>query len=202
MDNLHLFALINAGPGLAGFRLAVAVVLAEWLIYSVPLVMVIAWVRGDRAVRWALLHLLLAALVSLCVAQVVAHLWPQPRPFALHLGTQYLEHGNDPGMPSDHVTVLWSLALASFGVRRYEVWGLPLLAAGMMVGCSRVYLGVHFPFDVLAALPVAALGTVGARALEGPRLPVVSWLLNLYDQLSLRGFSMLRAARKAWARRV
>ena len=202
MGNLHLFALINAGPGLAGFRLAVAIVLAEWLIYSVPLVMVIAWVRGDRAVRWALLHLLLAALVSLCVAQVVAHLWPQPRPFALHLGNQYLEHGNDPGMPSDHVTVLWSLALASFGVGRCEVWGLPLLAAGMVVGWSRVYLGVHFPFDVLAALPVAALGTVGARALEGPRLPVVSWLLNLYDEWSLRGCSMLRAARKAWARRV
>ena len=79
MDNLHLFALINAGPGLAGFRFAVAIVLAEWLIYLVPLVMVIAWVRGDRAVHWALLHLLLAALVSLGVAQVVAHLWPQPR---------------------------------------------------------------------------------------------------------------------------
>lgn len=202
MDNLHLFALINAGPGLGSLRLGAAIGLAQWLIYGLPLAMAIAWVRGDRIARRDLLQMLLATLIALGVGQIVAHLWPLPRPVALHLGSQYLEHSNDPGMPSDHVTVFWSLGLAAFGTRRFGVWGRPLLAMGLVVGWSRVFLGVHFPFDVLAALPVASMGAIGSHVLQRPTMPFVVRLLDLYDRVSQLGKVRLRAARKAWARRA
>lgn len=202
MDNLHLFSLINAGPGLETMQLGIAVALAEWLIYLVPAGMAIAWVRGDHVSRRELLQLLLAAAIALGVAQIVAHIWPQPRPFALHLGTQYLGHSNDPGLPSDHVTVFWSLALASMGTRRFAVWGFPLLAAGLVVGWSRVYLGVHFPFDVLAALPVAGLGAVAARLLQVPLMPIMARVLYLYDWLTLRGAARMQRAGKSSARKA
>jgi undecaprenyl-diphosphatase len=103
----------------------------------------------------------------------------------LHLGTQHLAHDNDPGLPSDHVTVLWSLALATLASRRFAAWGFPLLAIGLAVGWSRVYLGVHFPFDVIAALPVAFVGVLLAHAARRPLLPVSSWVLRSYDRLAL-----------------
>ena len=202
MDNLHLFSLINAGPGLEPMQLRIAVALAEWLIYLVPAGLAFAWVRGDHVSRRELLQLLLAAAIALGVAQIVAHIWPQPRPFALHLGTQYLGHSNDPGLPSDHVTVFWSLALASMGTRRFAVWGFPLIAAGLVVGWSRVYLGVHFPFDVLAALPVAALGAVAARLLQAPLMPIVARVLYLYDRLTLCGAVRMQRAGKSSARKA
>lgn len=182
-NNLHLFELINAAPGLGPGALAVATAVANWLIWLIPLAMTLAWVRGDRHARQELLQMLLAALAALWIAKMVSNLWPHPRPFALHLGRQYLPHGNDPGLPSDHVTVFWSLALAAFGTRRFAVWGLPLLTGGLLVGWSRVYLGVHFPFDILAAFPVALAGAAAAYVLRKRARPVFARVVFFYHRL-------------------
>lgn len=183
MDNRYLFTLINAGPGLDALHLGAATALARWSVYLLPILMAFAWGRGDDGARRELMHMVVAAVVALGIAQVVSHLWPQPRPFALHLGNQYLEHSDDPGLPSDHVTFIWSVALAALALKRYAVWGFPLLACGPAVGWSRVYLGIHFPFDVVAALPVAALGAAAAWLLRGPVAPMVAAILRLHERL-------------------
>ena len=181
--NVHLFELINAAPGLASAALATATALATGPIWLVPVAMTIAWFRGDDESRRELLEMLLAVIFALGLAQVIAHVWPQPRPFKLHLGTTYIKHAADPGLPSDHVTILWSLALAALSTRRFAIWGLPLLTTGLLVGWSRVYLGVHFPFDVLAAFPVALFGAVIARSMRTPMLPIVAKILHLHHWL-------------------
>lgn len=197
MNNLHLFEMINAGPGLGSLQLVLATLVARWLIYLVPAAMTLAWVRGGVAARRELVQMLIGVAMALLIAQIVSHVWPQPRPFALHLGTQYLAHANDAGSPSDHVTVLWSLALSALGTRRFAVWAFPLLTLGLVVGLSRVYLGVHFPFDVLAALPVALAGACAARALRQPALPLVERILCLYDRLAQAARAKLGRAHKA-----
>lgn len=184
MTNLHLFQLINASAGLGGWPLWLARALAEDVIYLVPLVMAWGWLRGDRGARVELLRMVVAAMVALMLAQVVAHLWPQPRPFAMHLGHQYLAHSADPGMPSDHVTVFWSLALAALSTRRFDIYALPLLSLGLLVGWSRVFLGVHFPFDILAALPVAAAAALIEYRLRRPFAPLLAWTVGQYEHLA------------------
>lgn len=183
MNNVHLFELINAPAGLDPLRLLLATVLAQWVPFVVPLALATAWIRGDHTSRGELLHMLTAMLIALAGAIVVSHLWPHQRPFALHLGTQYLAHANDSGLPSEQATALWSLAIGAFGTRRYAVWGFPLLALGLVAGLSRVYLGVHFPLDIAAALPVAIAGALGARAVRGLLRPVFGRILRLYDRL-------------------
>lgn len=182
MDNLHLFELINAAPKPEQWQLGLAVGLAEWLIYGVAFGIAVAWVRGSTAARRELIEVLFGALISLGLAQLVAHQWPQARPFALHLGTQLLAHANDPGLPSDHVTVFWSLACSALMTRRFAVWGFPLLAAGLAVGWSRVFLGVHFPYDIMAAMPVALAGALAARAARAATMPLVARILYTYER--------------------
>lgn len=183
MNNLHLFELMHAGPGLHGPRLLLAMLLAKWLLDAVLLVFAIQWVRGERGTRHELLQMLLAALLSLCIAHAVAQLWPPLRPSALHLGTQYLSQHDDAGLPSDPVTLLCSVGLCSLATRRFAQWSFVLLALGLIVGWSRVYLGAAFPLDVLIALPVAGTAAVAAIALRARALPAFAFVLRLYDRL-------------------
>lgn len=118
---------------------------------------------------------------------------PQPSPFTLHLGTQLVGHGADPGLPRDHKTVFLRLALATPSTRRFEVWCFLLLTAGW----SRVFLRVHFPIDVVAALPVATLGALFTRDLRHPVIPAVHNMLFLYDRLTNAARSWWMAAREA-----
>jgi undecaprenyl-diphosphatase len=103
----------------------------------------------------------------------------------LHLGSQYLAHDAVPGLPSSYVTLFWPLGLSAWATRRFAAWCLPLMLTGLLVGWSRVFLGVHFPLDILAAMPVAMVGTAAARVLQAPLLPVTVRVLYLYDLVAL-----------------
>lgn len=185
MDHL-LFQRLNAAPGTPHWQIAAAIVVAQWLILSIPATMIWSWVRGDDEDRRGLLEILLAALLALGVAQIVTHVWPQPRPFMIHLGHQFLPHVPDPGLPSDHVTVFWSVAFAALFSRRFSTWSVPLFAFGLAVGCSRVFLGIHFPSDIAAALPVALLGAIVARWVRAPMSPAYAALVRLWSRLESR----------------
>lgn len=128
---------------------------------------------------------------------MVVHLWPQPRPLALHLGTQLLVHANGPGPPSDHVTVFWALAPSALATRRYAVWGFPLFAAGLAVGWGRVFLGVHFPCDAVAAMPVALTGALAARVWRTVTMPSAARLLHACERLEQAVRANLSVARKS-----
>lgn len=188
MDNLHLFELINAPAAVHPARLLLALLAARWIVWLLPIGLALAWLRGSHTTRLDLLHMACAALCAVLLAEAVRHLWPHPRPSALRLGTQYLAHAGDSGLPSDQVTVTWALALAALWTRRLSVWCFPLLAGGLVLGLARVYVGVNFPFDVLAALPVALGGALAAWGLRRPLAPLASRAARSYD----RGVRWLR----------
>jgi len=182
MDNFHLFELINAPAGLHPTRLMLALLVARWLIWLLPPAVALVWLCSERDTRRELLHLLVAALCAVVIAELVRHEWPHPRPSALRLGHHYLAHAGDSGLPSDQVTVVWALALAALWTHRLSVLCFPLLAAGLVLGLGRVYVGVNFPYDVLAALPVSLGGALSAWGLRPVLAPIVTRAIESYDR--------------------
>jgi membrane-associated phospholipid phosphatase len=104
----------------------------------------------------------------------------QPRPMDLAAGINLVEQSGY-GLPSGHAqgaVVLWGL-LALEAVRRGAparsggasrwVWA-PAALLMLGIGLSRVYLGVHFPTDVLAGWAVGAV-VLAAAAWALGRLP-------------------------------
>ena len=77
-------------------------------------------------------------------------------PYITYPYLQSYEHGNDPSFPSGHTTfAFYTATMLSINYPRWYVIAPSYLwAAG--VGYSRMYLGVHYPSDVLAGAIVGA----------------------------------------------
>lgn len=112
----------------------------------------------------------LAAGVAVLVNIPIRGLVERPRPFEDHKGLEVLVKGKeDFSFVSDHATMAMALAVGLFMVnRRFGLVGLVLAA---IAGFCRVYMGVHYPTDVVGGL---ALGTAVTLLLA----PVALWLLT------------------------
>lgn len=144
---------------------AIAVTLsARWfgVVMAAAVVAAIAVAKGRR--RLALLVALAAALVlsDLVGARVLRPLFGRMRPcFALPGGTvRWLAPAANAGsIPSLHAANFFAMAVVAWA--RNRRLGVAALVIAAAVALSRVYVGVHWPTDVLAG---AAWGTLCAFA--------------------------------------
>lgn len=155
--NLHLFALLNAGPGLSGWPLSLATAAAEYFIYAVPVGLAVGWLWGSPNTRGALLMAALVGLLALGLNGLISLFWFHPRPFMIYVGHNYLAHAPDSSFPSDHVTLLWAVGLVLVTRHGTKFAGAVVLVFAMLTAWARVYLGVHFPLDMAGAALVATL---------------------------------------------
>lgn len=85
----------------------------------------------------------------------------RPRPFKDHQGLDVLVAGkNDFSFVSDHATLTMALAVGVFMAHRR--YGLAAIGLALLEGFCRVYMGVHYPTDVIGGF---ALGTAVALLL-------------------------------------
>jgi len=151
-----LFQLLTAGPAAPGWLVLVASVLASVVVPFVAVGLVVFWIVGRS--RPALLDSVAAGLLGLGLVQVIGALAYRPSPFEIGLGLNLMNHAPENSFPSDHATLMFALA-ASLAMSPLRKFGLLLLLLGLAVGWGRVYLGAHFPLDILGG---AALGVVCA----------------------------------------
>ncbi|MDE3101591.1 MAG: phosphatase PAP2 family protein [Chloroflexota bacterium] len=140
----------------------------------------IGWWRRDPADREGAIAALLAAGGALAVNVVLGHVWDRPRPFVAHPATVHLllAHGTDSSFPSDHAAAGFAIAAVFFAVHRR--WGLVALAAAALTAYARVYVGDHYPGDVLAG---AAVGVAVALILLGPLGALPRWVRDVADRI-------------------
>lgn len=119
---------------------------------------------GTRPWRRMAMQVLLAIAIVWLLTRGIHAFWPQPRPFMVGLGHQWIEHTPSPGFPSHHATIglAFGFMCALAAPRRWS--GLLCLAIGLLIAWSRVALGVHFPMDVIAGGAIAA--TVALAVLQ------------------------------------
>jgi undecaprenyl-diphosphatase len=155
--NQSLFLLINASTHPNPIILSTAMVAAELLIYLIPISLLAGWLRGSEATRKLMLEAVVAGIVGLSISMLCGMLWQHPRPFVIGLGTNFLAHSPDSSFPSDHLTLQWSVAFSFLLQKRLRTIGLLYSLLGLPMAWSRMYLGVHYPFDMAGAAIVAAI---------------------------------------------
>jgi undecaprenyl-diphosphatase len=157
--NQTLFLALNAGEAPWSGVVLFALVAAKALILLVPLHLILIWVGGERAVRFVALSALLALVIAIAINGVVGALVYSPRPFVIGLGHTLIEHRPNSSFPSNHATVFFTYAasLAVYGRRTLAAW---FIGIGLVVAWSRIYLGIHYPGDMLGAALVSGVAAV------------------------------------------
>jgi undecaprenyl-diphosphatase len=160
--NLYLFSSLNANAGLAGWRLSGALFAAERLILLVPFMLLVLWISGNSEQRQSAVRAALAIVGALAVNGLVGLLWFHPRPFMAGIGHTFMHHAPDSSFPSDHATIMFTagLALAFSRAENARRLGTLLIPIAAVTAWSRVYLGVHYPMDMIGAVLVALCMTL------------------------------------------
>ncbi|MER5788104.1 phosphatase PAP2 family protein [Streptomyces sp. NPDC001980] len=135
------------------------------------------------ALVWAPLAAAIAVLVNVPIRGFVE----RPRPFLTHQGIDVLVSGkSDYSFVSDHATITMALGVGLFVANRK--FGLAGIGLALVEGFCRVYMGVHYPTDVVGGFalgtavvlllsPLAtALLTPVMKAVEGS--PRVGWIVR------------------------
>lgn len=155
--NESLFLLLNASSQPSALVVLIAKFFADYAIWLVPLALVAGWLRGNNHLRKLMLEAAAAGLAGLLLAQIIGLVWPHPRPFMVGLGQTLIPHAADSSFPSDHLTLLWAVAFSFLMHQRPRLAGTVLALLGVPMAWARIYLGVHFPLDMVGAAMVAGL---------------------------------------------
>ncbi len=120
-----------------------------------------------------------AGALALLINQPITHWVDRARPYVAHPGHAHLliARSHDPSFPSDHATGAVAIATAVWFYDR--VAGAVLFGLAALLGFSRVYVGIHYPGDVVGG---AAIGAAVALGLRLP--PLRSQLERLADSCS------------------
>ncbi len=108
----------------------------------------------------------LSVLLAYGLNSLIGFLLFRPRPFVTLLDTHLLivKEATEKSFPSNHAALAFALAMSVYLINKKWGWFFLILAG--LVGWGRIFVGVHYPSDILAGLGVGILSVLLIRRLK------------------------------------
>ncbi|GGJ07783.1 undecaprenyl-diphosphatase [Alicyclobacillus cellulosilyticus] len=179
--DLSLFHALNQHFGHSPFD-PLFIFFASYPLEVYGLALLAAWFtlpRQDETRRHALVVAVAGGAIALAVNAVIGAIWFRPRPFVVLPGVHHIPHPPDTSFPSDHTAVGFGMTSGLWGrAPKWLSWLFTVVSALVMV--SRVYVGVHWPTDVLAGMLVGVVSGRLAHLFSRWLRPVTQFGLRLF----------------------
>ncbi len=157
---LNLFTWINQGWQNPVFDILMPLFSSSAFLWALGIVLAAVGLKGGRVTLTVIIGLALSIALSDLTCSVVKDSVGRVRPYHSLAGTRYIDSGtwktrpadyapskqSGSSFPSAHASNAAAATLFLYAVfRRKSLWLIPVV-----IGLSRIYLGKHFPMDVMA----------------------------------------------------
>jgi undecaprenyl-diphosphatase len=141
-----------------------------WIIICIGL-----YVFGGQKAKETALICLLALFIAYFASEILKFILARPRPYEVLAGTRHLMDVGGYSLPSGHTTAVFA-AFTVIGVK----YGHLFIFLGMacLVAISRIYMGVHYPSDVLAGALLGIFCAFIVLKYEGKLIRTKNKILN------------------------
>lgn len=169
-----LFSKINSLAGKSNVADWIVIFGARYLIViMVASLLKYVFIYKDKAERMLNLRVVWNAFLSVGMGLVFNYLLSffiqRSRPFDIGLGENiYGSVVTSGSFPSEHTTIAFAIGMAVFMV--YKKFGTALLVMAALVGFSRIFVGIHYPLDVLGGAFVGIIMAYLATKLITPKI--------------------------------
>ncbi|MDR3598788.1 phosphatase PAP2 family protein [Clostridium sp.] len=151
--NMEFFRLINNLAGQNSVLDKIMVFFSKDVPYIFMAVIAIVFILGvaqkNADYRKIAVSTFVFTAINLLLSFIIGGIYFENRPFVNNKVNLLYSHVEDASFPSDHATGTMSIAL---GFGKYnKLLSLILTAMSVIVGVSRVYVGHHYPMDIIGA---------------------------------------------------
>jgi undecaprenyl-diphosphatase len=162
-----LFNYINSFAGKWIWLDSLAIFFAKYLVYFlVAGAIAFFFFIKDKKQRIRYLFLAGASVIlsRLVITELIRLIWHRSRPFVEHQVNQLLEHSTSGAFPSGHVAFLFALSTAIYFSNKKIGW--LFFALSFLIGLARIFIGVHYPLDILAGIAVGVFSVIAIWKLK------------------------------------
>lgn len=179
--NIDAFRSINdLGKQYAALN-PVVVFLAEYILYFLCLGLVVYWFTRNSRNRMMVIQAVITFILAEILGKLAGLFYSHYQPFAvLPDVNQLVEHAVDNSFPSDHSILFFSICVSFWLMRKKEGWLWLVLA--FCVGFSRIWVGVHYPVDVVTGALLAIISALFVYW-SVPKLSFIQQVLALYEKV-------------------
>ncbi|PEE39920.1 undecaprenyl-diphosphatase [Bacillus pseudomycoides] len=179
--NIDAFRAINDLGKQYSFLNSTMIFLAEYMVYFLGLIIIAYWFTRSRKNKMMIIQAMFAFVIAEIIGKLAGKFHLNYQPFAVLPDVNKLvDHAVDNSFPSDHTILFFSICFSFWLVRKKTGWLWLVLA--FCVAISRIWVGVHYPFDVVTGALVGSISAIFSYWLT-PKITFIKQLLNLYEKI-------------------